>query len=405
MADRTLPSPSKPIGLLAHLLMMLSDTKRSRIKTLLRSGLVHVNGTSITQHDQEIGADDVIEIRTQRAAAQRSFPFDVLFEDAMIIVIDKPNGLLTVGNKYEKNHTVESIVNQALAEHRQRCYIVQRLDLYTSGVLLLAKTELSQSQIKKNWGTSEKLYHAVVEGVPEPPQASLTHFLKEDDRLVVHAHDSPGRDTIKATLSYETLKSRDDHTLVRIRLKTGKKNQIRAQCQRSAIPSPVTPNMGRPRIPLDACAFTHRASLSPIRKPTNGYPSNRRYRRAWIFDFQCGTLRLRFFACVNRYRSCCPCQIVNRDHCVANNLIWRAAATSYVRLRGKLVEPLSVLESLHVDGQLVEPRDIRSGSKNGKFDDVHSLYEMPDVDDGRHRAETRVKVLSTGDVAVESVEF
>lgn len=237
MADRTLRSPQQPTGLLAHLLTVLSDTKRSRVKSLLGSGLVHVNGKSITQHSTQVCPDDTVEIRDERAAAQRSFPFDVLFEDAMILVINKPNGLLTVGNKQEKNRTAESIVNRQLAEQRQRCYVVHRLDLYTSGVLLFAKTELAKIHLKNNWGESEKIYHAVVEGVPDPPQASLTHFLKEDDRLLIHAHERPGRDTIKATLFYETLTCRKAHSLVRVKLKTGKKNQIRAQM--SAIGHPV----------------------------------------------------------------------------------------------------------------------------------------------------------------------
>lgn len=237
MSDRTLKSPRQPSGLLEHLLTVLSDTKRSRVKAILGSGLVHVNGTSVTQHDTQIGGDDIVEIRSERAISKRSFPFDVLFEDAMILVINKPNGLLTVGNKQERNHTAESIINRELAEQRQRCFVVHRLDLYTSGVLLFAKTEVAQKQIKNGWGESDKIYHALVEGVPEPPRAILTHYLQEDDRLLVHAHESPGRNTIQATLSYETLNYRDAHTLVRVKLKTGKKNQIRAQM--SAIGHPV----------------------------------------------------------------------------------------------------------------------------------------------------------------------
>ncbi|TWT98695.1 RluA family pseudouridine synthase [Neorhodopirellula pilleata] len=266
MANRILPSPRQPTGLLVYLFEILSDTKRTRVKAILRSGLVHVNGASITQHDTQIGGDDTIEIRSERATAKRSFPFEVLFEDAAILVINKPNGLLTVGNRHEKTRTVESIVNQALAEQRQRCYIVQRLDLYTSGVLLLAKTEFAQTRIKDNWGESEKIYHALVEGVPEPLQATLTHYLNEDDRLIVHANKTEGRNAIKATLSYHTLSSRDAHSLVCIKLKTGKKNQIRAQM--SAIGHPVAGDAkyGATSNPIGRMCL-HASSLS-LRHPT-----------------------------------------------------------------------------------------------------------------------------------------
>jgi 23S rRNA pseudouridine1911/1915/1917 synthase len=222
---------------------------------------VHVNGVSVTRHDTQVDLDDTVEIRDQRAVAKHAFLFDVLYEDTSILVINKPNGLLTVGNRQERVHTVESIVNRALAALRQRCYIVQRLDLYTSGVLLLAKTEQAQQQIKDNWGTAEKFYHALVEGTPDPPQGTLTHFLREDDRLLVRASGKPIRDAVKATLSYETLQHRAPHTLIRVKLQTGKKNQIRAQM--SAIGHPVAGDAkyGASTNPIERLCL-HASSLS-----------------------------------------------------------------------------------------------------------------------------------------------
>ncbi|MDA8745447.1 RluA family pseudouridine synthase [Rubripirellula amarantea] len=268
MAARRLPSPSQPTGLLVHLIAVQSDTKRTRVKEVLRSGLVHVNGVSTTQHDTQVGPDDAIEIRNERAPAVRDLPFEVLFEDASIFVLNKPNGLLTVGHKREKNRTVESIVNQALSEHRQRCFIVQRLDLYTSGVLLLAKTEAAQKKIKDNWGASEKFYHALVEGIPDPPHATLTHFLSEDERLLVHASDSQNSGGVKATLSYETVKQHDAHTLLRVQLKTGKKNQIRAQM--SAIGHPIAGDAkyGATTNPIERLCL-HASSLTLKHPKTN----------------------------------------------------------------------------------------------------------------------------------------
>lgn len=73
--------------------------------------------------------------------------------------------------------------------------------------------------------------------------------------------------------------------------------------------------------------------------------------------------------------------------------------------QGFLIEPLSKLLSLSVDGQVVVPREIRSKAKNGKLNDIYHLYEMPDVASGQHRAEARVEILSTGDQTIESIEF
>ncbi|MCC6547212.1 RNA pseudouridine synthase, partial [Candidatus Sumerlaeota bacterium] len=119
--------------------------------------------------------------------------------------------------------------NQALASSRERAYVVHRLDRYTSGVLLLAKGEDAKHAIMRNWEAVEKTYHAMVEGTPSPARRQLVHHLWEDERLVVHAGDSPGRNTQKAILAYKVVGSSRSHALLEIDLETGRKNQIRAQ--------------------------------------------------------------------------------------------------------------------------------------------------------------------------------
>ncbi len=225
------------MGLLAHLLAVMADSKRTRVKELLQSGLVHVNGVSVTRHDSQIGPQDRLEVRAERVAPARELPFAVLYEDAHLMAIDKPNGLLTVGNKHEKARTVYSLANRGLQATRERAFIVHRLDLYTSGALLLAKTEEAQAKIMGNWKAAKKVYHAVVEGVPTPAQRNLTHYLREDEQLVVHAMDTPSRGAHKATLSYRVLAAKGERALLKIDLETGKKNQIRAQL--AAIGHPI----------------------------------------------------------------------------------------------------------------------------------------------------------------------
>ncbi len=237
MANRTLPSPSESTGLLAYLFLALTDSKRTRVKELLRSGLVHVNGRSVTRHDALVGRLDVIEIRTERAVPSRALPFEVLFEDAHLLAIVKPNGLLSVPSKHEKSRNVLSLVNAALKQTRERAFIVHRLDLYTSGVLVLVKSEEHQAKVMKNWAAAKKVYHALVEGVPQRKEGTLTHFLREDERLVMHASDTESKGSVKAMLSYRVLAERGAHSLLSVQLKTGKKNQIRAQL--AAIGHPV----------------------------------------------------------------------------------------------------------------------------------------------------------------------
>lgn len=223
--------------MLDYLIAVMVGSKRTRVKEILHSGLVHLNGRSVTRHDQVVRPVDVVEIREQRAPPTRSLPFDVLFEDAWLLAINKPSGLLTVANRHEKAQAVYPILMRALGVSRERVYIVHRLDLYTSGVLLLAKSLEVQEKITENWGAAKKVYHALVEGLPKPPQRTLTHYLREDERLIVHASERFAHGASKAVMSYRVVKERGDYTLLQVALQTGKKNQIRSQL--SAIGYPV----------------------------------------------------------------------------------------------------------------------------------------------------------------------
>ena len=237
MPTRKLPAPREATTLLPHLFTVLHDTKRTRVRDMLRAGLVHVNGSSVTRHDHALGPGDLIEIRDERLPPGRTLPFPVLYEDAHLLAIDKPCGLLTIATASEKSKTAYHVVNAALSTTRERALVVHRLDRFTSGVLLFAKSEEAKSRVMGNWKAAEKTYHAIVEGVPRDRERTLVHHLREDERLVVHAMDAPTRDSQRAVLSYRSLGGDGKLTLLEIKLDTGRKNQIRTQL--SAIGHPI----------------------------------------------------------------------------------------------------------------------------------------------------------------------
>ena len=204
----------------------------------------------------------------ERATADRGLAFPVLFEDASIIAIQKPCGLLTIATDAEKHKTVYSIMNTALAKTRERAFIVHRLDRFTSGVLLLAKSEEIKHRIMGNWKAAEKIYHALVEGCPSPYEGTLTHYLREDERLLVHALNRPVRDSQEATLSYSVIREGRAHSLLRIELDTGRKNQIRAQLTAIGHPIAGDTKYGATTDPIRRLAL-HASSLS-IPHPVSG---------------------------------------------------------------------------------------------------------------------------------------
>lgn len=238
MASRTLPPPTTSTTLLPYLLASLADTKRTRVKELLTRGMVSVNGAVATRHDTPLRPGDSVAIAGAREAKKvRTLPFAVLFEDAHLIAIDKPAGLLSIATEKEWEQTAYAILMEALAPARERVFIVHRLDRESSGVLLLAKTEAAKQAAMSHWKAAEKVYHALVEGTPEPRAAALVHHLTEDNRLKMHAAEAPSRGSLEARLSYRVERVVQQYAMVRVELDTGRKNQIRVQL--AAIGHPI----------------------------------------------------------------------------------------------------------------------------------------------------------------------
>ena len=142
-ADRNLPTPTTEAPLLPWLLIALAPMNRTRVKQLLRSGRVSVNGTAITRHDHPLRAGDRVSI-TRDAASVRAPELGrvaIVYEDPALVVIDKPAGLLSVATETEKTDTAFVRLQSHLAARKAgRPFVVHRLDRETSGLLLFARS-------------------------------------------------------------------------------------------------------------------------------------------------------------------------------------------------------------------------------------------------------------------------
>src|SRR5438067_1047405 len=111
---QNLPPPSADAELLPWLLGALAPMNRTRVKQLLRSGRVHVNGTSVTRHDHPLRPGDKVTI-AREAPVSTPTTIVIVYEDAHLIVIDKPAGLLTVATESEKTDTAFVRLSEYLA--------------------------------------------------------------------------------------------------------------------------------------------------------------------------------------------------------------------------------------------------------------------------------------------------
>ena len=242
--------------LLAFLLKKC-NTSRNNVKHLLTCRQVLVNGSVVTQHNFPLAKDDEIKIAKhpvkegQALAAnaakatkksvghiRRSALPTIVYEDEDFIVINKPEGLLSVESDTESECAYAQVFAYLASKDKNaRPYILHRIDKETSGVLVFAKNIKLHSMLKMNWNEHvvQREYYAVVEGQLPKSEDTLVCYLKENKNNLMYAtQDVTGQ---KAVTSYQVLAQNEKYSLVRVEIQTGRKNQIRVQMQ--AIGNPV----------------------------------------------------------------------------------------------------------------------------------------------------------------------
>jgi len=204
------------------------DSPRTRIKKLLQSGIIRINGQTVTLHSYKLNPGDQAEINpSEIKTARANLPFPVLFEDKHVIVVDKPAGIATSSTDGSISvHEILSDTMSRISKGTVRPHVVHRLDKEVSGVLLFAKSYEAMATIKNNWQETEKHYFALVEGIPEKNEGTIKSWLIEDRSQKVHTtFERP--EAKFAVTHYKVLKTLHNYALLDVSTETGRKNQIR----------------------------------------------------------------------------------------------------------------------------------------------------------------------------------
>ncbi len=168
---------------------------------------------------------------------------EILFEDAHLLVINKPAGLTTESGTFS-HPSAENEARELLAQKlnaqlgdspfRAAPYLraVHRLDRPVSGVLILAKNKAALSQLMTQFENRipVKTYVGIVQNLPETLASPLVHFLKKDEtgrKALLFNAEQPG--ARRAELAFSILKKSETSTLLELRPATGRFHQIRAQ--------------------------------------------------------------------------------------------------------------------------------------------------------------------------------
>ena len=153
---------------------------------------------------------------------------ELIHVDRDIVVCIKPPRVLST----DEPGGLPDLVRQALGDPNANIRTVHRLDRVVSGLMVLARSKKSASELSRQIrdGEFEKEYLAVLHGVPEEKQSTLRDLLlrcKEEKKTYVV--QEPGKDVQEAILKYELLSETESLSKVRIELVTGRTHQIRAQ--------------------------------------------------------------------------------------------------------------------------------------------------------------------------------
>ena len=204
------------------------DMPKKRIKQYLTHGSVYVNNNRVKQYNYKVIAGMNIMIDTDNKN-KNVLPFQVLFEDDHIIVVNKPSGLLTIATNKERDRTLYHIVREYIVSKNKnaRIFVVHRLDKDTSGIVIFAKDEKTKNQLQENWSEFVKLreYVAVVHGHLKKDEDKIVQYLLETKtNLVYPSRDKSGKEAIT---NYKVVNEKGNYSLVSIIIETGRKNQIR----------------------------------------------------------------------------------------------------------------------------------------------------------------------------------
>jgi 23S rRNA pseudouridine1911/1915/1917 synthase len=154
----------------------------------------------------------------------------VLYEDDAVVVLNKPAGLLAVPIKGSDTPSALSLLVAKLKQKKQRALVVHRIDRFTSGILLFAKTNVDRDALVRQFldHTPVRQYLAVVRGSLGVQAGTLVHYLRREG-MFQQLRTAKDPQAARAELRYSVEQVFAEASLVRVELVTGLQNQIRAQ--------------------------------------------------------------------------------------------------------------------------------------------------------------------------------
>jgi 23S rRNA pseudouridine1911/1915/1917 synthase len=245
---------------------------RSRVQRLIAQNLLLVDGEEISA-SYRVRSGQRVEARVpEEGLSPEDIPVPVIFEDEHILVVDKPAGLVVHPGAGNPSGTlVNALLDRGIegGQDPSRPGVVHRLDRDTSGLMVLAKGEPAYSRLigMVSARRVERVYRAIAEGAGLPRTGTIDSPVGRDPdnpTLMVAGVGKP------AVTHFTALAGAAGHSMLRVRLETGRTHQIRVHLAAIGHPVYADPLYGRPvperRLWLHAerLSFEHPVSGQPL---------------------------------------------------------------------------------------------------------------------------------------------
>lgn len=216
---------------------MLPRLRAGNLQKMLKQGDVRVNGVRV-RRELAVHAGDVIELYLQRQYAELLPTCQVEYEDANLMLLNKPPGISCVPDRDDGKPTLGTVAEEHMRATGELDvargvvpYVCHRLDYYTGGLVIVAKQEIIYDAVLEalRQRRIRKFYQCIVKGAPNPAAAELDDFLVKDARAArvrIVKRQLPG--ALPIATRYRTLKSNGALSLLEVELVTGRTHQIRA---------------------------------------------------------------------------------------------------------------------------------------------------------------------------------